>query len=206
MPRKKNGIPYEVYRSPMKGEDGQNIVYVRPQSRSKVDMDELDAYCAQNYAVHRGETTRLFNVFMQAVSSYLADGYTIETPIGTFAPKIGLQRTITNPDEVKNQDVCFEGIAFRSSKLFDERVERWTNGFCRVYNADTQELMADTKRLESVLQHCLADNGYVTVGLFAKKTGLTKYSARKQMDAWCQGDLPRLLKTKMARQFIYTSI
>lgn len=42
MPRKKNGIPYEVYRSPMKGENGQNIVYVRPQSRSKVDMDELE--------------------------------------------------------------------------------------------------------------------------------------------------------------------
>ena len=202
MPRIKNGMPYEVYRSPIKGDDGNEIVFVRPQSERKVTMKETDDYCAEHYALRPGELTRAFEAFIQATGYYLSRGYRLETPIGSFVPKLGLRRTITNPDEVRNQDVCFEGIGYRSSKMFEERVSRWLEGFQRVKTPDTQKLLADTAHLDEVLQQCLTAKGYVTVSQFAFSAELTKYSARKQLEAWCQGERPRLMKTQWGKQHI----
>lgn len=43
-----------------------------------------------------------------------------------------------------------------------------------------------------------------TVRHYAAQAGLTYYSAQKQLDAWTQGDRPKLLKTRMGRQYLYT--
>ena len=45
MPKKKGGMPYVVYPSPMKGKDGRKIVYVRPEGgpRMKLTVDQMDA-------------------------------------------------------------------------------------------------------------------------------------------------------------------
>ena len=37
MPRKNKGMWYEVHPTPVKGKDGKNLVYVRPQSGMKVE-------------------------------------------------------------------------------------------------------------------------------------------------------------------------
>lgn len=66
MPRKQDGMPFEVHPSPMKGKDGKNLLYVRPRSGQKVTMRQLDEYCAQHYALRPGELTRSFNAFIQA--------------------------------------------------------------------------------------------------------------------------------------------
>ena len=56
MPRKKDGLPYEVHPTPAKGKDGRNIVYVRPASGMKVDMKELETFCRRNgYGLREGE-------------------------------------------------------------------------------------------------------------------------------------------------------
>ena len=47
MPLKTNGVPFEIHPSPMKGSDGRNIVYVRPQSGRKITMEQVDEYCAE---------------------------------------------------------------------------------------------------------------------------------------------------------------
>ena len=206
MPKKTNGMPYEVYRSPIKGDDGQQIVYVRPQGGRKIDMKQLDAYCAANYALRPGELTRAFMAFIEATGHYLSEGYRMETLIGTFSPKIGLQRTITDPQQVKPRDVCFEGIAYRSVKPFEESVRRWLDGFRPVQHPDSRQLMADSEHLDSSLQACIDHRGYVTVSQFAARSGLTKYAARKQLETWCQGDSPRLMRTAWGKQHIYTQI
>ena len=33
MPRKKDGMPFEVHPTPAKGKDGKNIVYAKPAMR-----------------------------------------------------------------------------------------------------------------------------------------------------------------------------
>jgi hypothetical protein len=170
-------------------------------------MDYLDDYCAKHYALRPGELTRAFHAFIQATGYYLSEGYRIETLIGSFTPKIGLKRELTDPDQVKNYDVQFEGIEYKSVKEFEKSVLSWLDGFRRVNNPNVQQLMADESHMNKALQENLKRyNGYVTTRSFAYSAGITYYSARKQLDAWCQGENPRLLKTKRGQEYIYTEL
>lgn len=117
------------------------------------------------------------------------------------------ENEITNPDEVKSHDIRFNGVDYNPGKRWNEELERWSNGFRRIENVDTQELLADKNRLEDILQNCLQRyKGYVTVGSFARSSGLTYYSARKQLNQWTQGENPKLLKTRRGQEFIYTEL
>ena len=205
MPRKTDGMPFEIHPSPKKAENGKNILYVRPRSRQKITMEQLDDYCANHYALRPGELTRAFQAFIQATGYYLSEGYRIETLIGSFAPKIGLRRELTDPDEVKTTDVLFEGIEYKSVKEYEKSVLSNLRGFWRANNPNVQQLMADEDHLNKALQTNLERyHGYVTARSFAHSANITYYSARKQLDKWCEGEHPRLLKTKQGQEYIYT--
>ena len=67
--------------------------------------------------------------------------------------------------------------------------------------------MADQAKLEQILRNTIQkQDGYITVGLFALHSGLTSYSARKQLNAWCEGDNPKLLKTRRGQEYVYTEV
>ena len=204
MPRKVDGMPFEIHPSPMKGKDGKNILYVRPRSGQKISMEGLDDYCAQHYGLRPGELARAFHAFVNATGYYLSEGYRLETLIGSFAPKIALRREVTDPDDIKTYDVRFEGIEYRSAKTFEESVRKWLRGFRRANNPNTQELLADKKHIDRALQECIKNRGYATARHFARCANITYYSARKRLDEWCQGDTPRLLKSRQGQEFIYT--
>ena len=110
MPRKNKGMWYEVHPTPMKGNDGKNLVYVRPRSGMKLTLKELEDYCSRNYGLRYGELSRAFDVFLRAAGEYLARGYRIDTPIGSFAPKLSLTKQVTSADEVRDRDVRFDGV------------------------------------------------------------------------------------------------
>lgn len=207
MPRKTNGMPFEIHPSPKKAANGKNLLYVRPRSRQKITMEQLDDYCANHYALRPGELTRAFQAFIEATGYYLSEGYRVETLIGTFAPKIGLKRELTDPDEVKTTDVLFEGIEYKSVKEYEKSVLSNLRGFRRANNPNVQQLMADEDHLNKALQANLERyHGYVTARSFAHSANITYYSARKQLDKWCEGEHPRLLKTKQGQEYIYTEI
>lgn len=207
MPRKTNGMPFEIHPSPKKAANGKNILYVRPRSRQKITMEQLDDYCANHYALRPGELTRAFQAFIEATGYYLSEGYRVETLIGSFAPKIGLKRELTDPDEVKTTDVLFEGVEYKSVKEYEKSVLSNLRGFRRANNPNVQQLMADDEHLNKALQANLERyHGYVTARSFAHSANITYYSARKQLDKWCEGEHPRLLKTKQGQEYIYTEI
>ena len=200
-------MPFEIHPSPKKAENGKNILYVRPRSRQKITMEQLDDYCANHYALRPGELTRAFQAFIEATGYYLSEGYRVETLIGSFAPKIGLRRELTDPDEVKTTDVLFEGIEYKSVKEYEKSVLSNLRGFRRANNPNVQQLMADEDHLNKALQTNLERyHGYVTARSFAHSANITYYSARKQLDKWCEGEHPRLLKTKQGQEYIYTEI
>ena len=207
MPRKNSGMWYEVHPTPVKGEDGKNLVYVRPKSGQKMTMKEFEGYCERNYALRYGELSRAFDVFMRAAGEFLAKGYRIDTPIGSFAPKLSLAKQVTDPEQVKDCDVRLEGVEYNPGKLWYNSIEKWLDGFRRYDNPDTQAIMADKERLGQVMRDCMQKyHGYITAGMFSRASGLTLYSARKQLNEWTKGDNPKLQMTPRGKEHIYTEI
>lgn len=206
MPRKKDGMKFVVQPTPVKGKDGKNIVYVRPAEKHKITMNELEDFCCSNYRSRYGELTTAFSYFLRAAGELMARGYRIETPIGSFAPKLKLMREMTDPDEVRDSDVRFDGVEYNPGKLWNAELEKWSDGFQRVEKPNTQEIMADAQQLEAVLRQSLDQNGYITVRHFAWATKLTYYSARKLLNEWCEGENPKLLKTRQGQLYIYTAL
>ncbi|MBQ8155699.1 MAG: hypothetical protein IJ082_05190 [Prevotella sp.] len=205
MPKKNSGMWYEVHPTPVKGEDGKNLLYVRPKSGMKLTMKELESYCERTYNMRYSEMSRAFDVFIRAAGRFLAEGYRIETPIGSFAPKLALTKQATDPDAIKDRDVKLDGVEYNPGKLWDKAIDYWLDGFRRYHNPDTQELMADKEKLEQMMRECIRKyGGYITAGRFSRFSGLTLYSARKQLNEWTKGDNPKLLKTKMGKEHIYT--
>ena len=199
MPRKNSGMWYEVHPTPVKGEDGKNLVYVRPKSGQKLTMKELEEKCEDYNALRYGELSRAFDAFIR--------GYRIETPIGSFAPKLSLTKQVTDASEVKDRDVRLEGVEYNPGKLWDREIQKWMDGFRRWQNADTQEILADKEKLEQVMRECIQrHHGYITAGIFSRASGLTLYSARKQLNEWTKGDNPKLLMTPRGKEHIYTEI
>ena len=207
MPRKNKGMWYEVHPTPAKGEDGKNLVYVRPMSGRKLTMKQLEDYCERNYSLRYGEMSRAFDVFIRAAGWFLSEGYRIDTPIGSFAPKLSLAKQITDADQVRDRDVRLDGVEYNPGKLWDKEIKKWLDGFRRAQNPDTQQILADKDKLEQVMRDCIKRyHGYITTGIFARASGLTLYSARKQLNEWTQGDRPKLLKTPRGKEHIYTEV
>ena len=206
MPRKKTGFLYEVHPTPAKGSDGRNIVYVRPASGRKLSIEAVDDYCATHHSLRSGELKLVMEEFLKAAAALMARGYRIDTPIGSFAPRLALKREVTNPDDVKDSDVKLDGVDYIPGKHWDNAISSWLpNGFTRKDNPNTQELMKDTEHLEQALRVSLK-RGYVTARSFAYHADLTLYSARKQLEAWTQGENPKLMRSKMGQMHIYTEI
>jgi len=191
----------------VKGVDGKNLVYVRPKSGMKLSMKELEDYCERNYSLRYGELSRAFDVFVRVAGRFLAEGYRIDTPIGSFAPKLSLDKQVTDANEVKDRDVQLDGVEYNPGKLWEKEIKKWLDGFRRFQNPDTKEILADKDKLEQEMRECIQrNNGYITAGMFASYTGLTLYSARKQLDEWTKGQNPKLLMTPRGKEHIYTEI
>ena len=206
MPKKKNGFLYEVHPTPVKGKDGRNIVYAKPAKGHKLSMKAVDEYCHKHYNTRNGEIEFAFKEFLKGAAELMAMGYRIDTPIGSFVPKLGLKREITNADDVKNSDVVIEGVDYNSGKIWNKALEKWLyNGFRRADNPNVQALMQDKDHLEKALKACLR-RGYATTRTFAIIANITLYSARKQLEAWTKGENPKLMKSRIGQTDIYIEI
>ena len=209
MPKNKGGMPYMVYTSPKKGKDGRNIVFVRPEGgpRMKLTVEQMDAMCAKYSSMRSGELKLVFGEFMHWAAEWIVKGYRVETPIGSFAPKLRLKREITDPDEVSDKDVELDGVEYTPGKLWDEHLQFWMrNGFSKSERFYSNEPLDDMEKMEAILRNLLDRRGFVTVNSFKASARLTYYSARKLLNEWTEGENPKLLKTRQGPTFIYTEI
>ena len=206
MSKKKSGFPYEVHPTPAKGKDGKNIVYARPARALKMSIEGVDEYCSEHYPIPSGMIEHAFNTFIKGAGELMAMGYRIDTPIGSFVPRLALKREITDPEEVDDKDVELDGVDYKPGKKWNKAISKWLfDGFTRADNPNTQELLKDTEHLEHALKESLKP-GYTTTKRFAYLSGLTLYTARKVLEAWTQGETPKLMRSKIGQMHIYTEI
>ncbi len=206
MPIKKDGMLFEMHPSPAKSDDGKTLYYPRPLKGKKLTIKQVDGLCKEHHRTYGYKLESAFEAFMEEVGYWLSEGYRIDTPIGSFAPKLGLKRQITDPDDVKGNDVRFEGVEYNPGKLWQKEVGKWLKGFRPMGNANTAEVLSDSDRLRQILDRYVGKGGMVTVRQFALASGLTYYSARQRLDAWTEGEQPVLLRSRVGKTFIYTAL
>ncbi len=202
-------MPFETHPSPKKGEDGKPLLYIRPKSGQKLDFKSFENYCTGNSDIKPGEMERVFAAFMKGANYWLSKGYSIESPIGVFRPKIGLKRQVTDPDDISNNDVEFLDIDFQPTKEFMDQVAYniEEEGFRYVRKTASSILLKNEDKLLKALKASIdANNGFTTVASFMEHSGLSRYSAVKALNKWSAGDAPLLQKTRYGQSYIYTEI
>ena len=203
MPRKTDGIEFEIHPRPTKGEDGKPLLYVRPAKGRKKSFKELENFCYKYRNLRTGELQMVMNVMMDVVGLWLSDGYRVETPIGSFAPKLKLLGEHTDPKTIHGRDIVYAGIEFIPSKEFIKEGGKNREGYRKSDAQVGNSQMYDEKAMDEALRRCLK-LGYATIPEFMIFSGLKRDSAKAYLDSLCIGDNPRLSRYKEGRTWHYT--
>lgn len=207
MARKEDGMQFEVHPTPLKDKKGNNYVCVKPRTFNHRTMEDIDDYCSRHFAMRPGEMTRAFNAFRQMSKIWLAWGDRLETPIGTFSPRLGLKSEKTTADRVRNDDVYLKGIGFEPSKEYVDEVDGMTNGYRHTPFPSSLPLAGEEEHLLNALRLSIdGQGGYTTVSTFKMFSHLSDYAARQVLDRWCEEPRPRLMRSKIGRTYVYTEI
>lgn len=203
MPRSQ-GIPYEIHPSPKKDEKGRALLYVRPRKRNRISMEDIDEFCHNSLALPKGEFIRVFTAFQEAAKWYLSEGATVETPIGTFAPALRMNREETDPKKITANDIYFDTVTFTPNKDFLLAVSDHVRGFSKTSEQCGNSQMYDQSLMRSLIDKCLDnDNGMFTIRQFQAVSGLHYHSAHRCLDEFCGGESPVLRKGRMGSTFVY---
>lgn len=202
MPRKTDGIEFEIHPRPTKGDDGKPLLYVRPAKGRKKSFKELEDFCNKYRNLRSGELLQVMDVVMDVMGYWLSDGYRVETPLGSFAPKLKLLGEHTDPKTITGRDVVFNGLEFIPSKQLVKAGNNSREGFRRSHAAVGNSQMYDAQVMEDALQQCLR-LGYATIPEFMIYSGLKRDSAERYLNSLCEGDHPRMWKVRESRRWLY---
>lgn len=205
MPRKTDGIEFELHPSPKKDQDGKPLLYARLSSKKKLTFKQLEHYSMEHNHASKGELEACFTKFIKSASLWFYEGYRVETPIGSFAPKLKLMGEHTDPKTVTGRDIRFDGVEFIPSKDFIEQVCQNKLGFRRREEAVGNSQMHDPQAMEEALRKSLWE-GFTTVSKFKFYSQLKRDSAQRYLDSLTEGDHPRLRRSKSGKSYIYFPI
>ena len=202
MPRKTNGIEIEIHPRPTKGEDGKPLLYVRPAKGRKKSFKELENFCNKYRGIRTGELIQVFDVVKEVLGLWLSDGYRVETPLGSFSPKLKLLGEHTDPKTIQGRDIAYAGIEFIPSKEFYKEAGNNREGYRKSQAPVGNSQMYDAKAMDEALRRSLR-LGYVTIPEFMIYSGLKRDSAKTYLDSLCKGEHPHLWKVRESRRWLY---
>lgn len=202
MPRKTDGVLFELQPRPTKGDDGRPLLYAQPVIERKYNLDDIDDFCAKYRHTSKGEMQRLFYLLEEVTTMWLRKGCRVETPFGSFAPKLKLLGEHTDPDKVTGRDIIYNGIEYIPSKQFVSDADCSHDGFRKLRISVGNSQMYDSKAMDEALRRSTR-YGYITISTFMHYSGLKYNSAKIYLDSLCKGEHPRLRRHKEGRMWHY---
>ena len=157
-------MPFEVYPTPAKGKDGRNILFARPAGGRfmRITEEQIDNYVAKYSLLNRGQLRLMFAEFKRWAAEMMAKGYRIDTPIGSFAPKLRMKGEFTDPAKVGHDDVELDGVEYSPGKIWHKAIDEWMHdGFRKVDRPEASKLLADKERLEQLMRDTIQRHGGV---------------------------------------------
>ena len=74
MPRKTDGVLFELQPRPTKGEDGKPLLYAQPVVEYKYDLDAIDDFCCKYRHTSKGEMKHFFSLLEEVTTMWLRQG------------------------------------------------------------------------------------------------------------------------------------
>ena len=203
MPVNKSGISFELYDTPKKDESGRNILCAKVVSNGTYTQRQLEEYMQKFWTIHPSDARRFMTAFVDAVTSLLADGYRVDTPIGSFYMKLKLDAPYTAADKVTANQVGFDGVGILPDKEFVKCVSDSIHGFQRKRSHRSPNL-GSTAELQRKVRKLARDNGgFFDIRDFRMAFGVSEYMARKTLQSLCEGTPPFLQHKKASRSIVY---
>ena len=144
----------------------------------------------------------VFDVLKEVVGHWLSDGYRVETPLGSFAPKLKLYGEHTDPRAIHSRDIRYAGIDFIPAKEFVKEGGQNHEGYLRSQELVGNSQMYDHHAMDEALRQSM-QMGYTTIPEFMTYSGLKRDSAKTYLDSLCRGEHPRLQKVRESRRWLY---
>jgi len=119
----------------------------------------------------------------------------VETPFGSFAPKLKLLGEHTEPEKVLPRDVMYGGVEFIPAKKFVKNADCSHDGFRRKQGSVGNSQVYDPKAMDEALRRSV-HHGYITIKIFQRYSGLKYKTAQAYLDSLSTGDNPRLSRYK----------
>ena len=145
---------------------------------------------------------RLFDLLGEVTTMWLSEGCRVETPFGSFAPRLKLLGDHTDPDKVLGRDVIYNGIEFIPSRQFVNDADCSLRGFRRMKTCVGNSQMYNPKAMEEALRQSCR-NGYTTISTFMMFSHLKRKSAKAFLDSLCVGEKPLLRCYREGRTWHY---
>jgi len=204
MPINKSGIRYELYDTPKKDEQGRNILCAKVVSSGTYTQQQLEEYLQRHWAIHPSDARRFMTAFVDALSQLLANGYRIDTLLGSFYPKLKLDAPFTVTDKVTANDVAFDGIGFLADKAFTEKVRNSIGGLRRERGHKSNPLGSPADIRRKVTKLARDNGGFFDMRDFRLAFGVSDYMARKQLKMLSEGPSPFLCCKRMGSSLTYS--
>ena len=127
-------LQFEIHPRPTKGEDGKPLLYVRPAKGRKKSFKQLEDFCNKYRNLRTGELQMVFDVVIDVVGLWLSDGYRVETPIGSFAPKLKLLGEHTDPKTIhgRAETLSMRALSLSLPRNSSRKVARTAKATARV--------------------------------------------------------------------------
>lgn len=197
------GIKFVLNPGPRKDDEGRPVLYAIPVPGRKLSFEAVAEESIERGLTHRGSMEGVFSAFLELAGLLLSRGYRVETPIGSFAPKLTTKGDFTSADDVKPGDVEFGGIEFRPSKQFLKVAAANHHRPQRQRPLPGLQRPSATVPPEQALAECMTQ-GYTTVRTFMYRSDMKRDAARHFLDSQCAGDQPLLKKRRVGQANIYT--
>lgn len=101
------------------------ILYARPDPSLKLQLRDVDEFSRNEGGLRFHELNRVFETFMEVFSSYIARGYRIETPIGSFYPKLTINADKSVRRRATPRFTIFNSWRKLSTKAFPMAISRF---------------------------------------------------------------------------------
>jgi len=204
MPVNKSGISFELYDSPKKDESGRNILCAKVVSNGTYTQRQLEEYMQKFWTIHPSDARRFMTAFVDAVTSLLADGYRVDTAIGSFYMKLKLDAPYTAADKVTANQVGFDGVGILPDKEFVKRVSDSIHGFQRKRRHRSPNLGSAAELQRKVRKLARDNGGFFDIRDFRMAFGVSDYMARKQLKMLSEGPSPFLCCKRMGSSLTYS--